>query len=178
MKILISGQTLPGRHVRISKYTRTVRSEEIDLERMGYMGGRALRVALGEKMDNSIYFRGITDLADFHFQVEQLLKVVHVDGQGRAIGKVIYQGVYFAEIYCRGEYFFHYLWANKYADHGCKTYVSAVDQVPSWVTHLKSSQQLRPPRKFFNYDGQPHSAEATGFFFWYVGQLYRHFFRK
>ena len=86
----------------------TAPSEEIDLERMGGYG-RALRVALGKKVDNSVYFRGVTDLADFHFQVEQLLKVVHVDGQSRTIGKVIYQSVNFAEIYSGGEYFFHCL---------------------------------------------------------------------
>ncbi len=83
-------------------------------------------------MDNSVYFRRITDFADLHFQVEQLFKAVHVDGQGRAIGKVIYEGVYFAEIYCRSEYFFHCLYANKYAEHRCRTYVSAVGSVVTW----------------------------------------------
>ena len=50
-------------------------------------------------MHHAIYIGSVTDFPYFHFQIEQLFKVVHVDGQGWTIGQVVNQCVNIAEIY-------------------------------------------------------------------------------
>ena len=82
---------------------------EINSKRVGHYGCSS--VSPGEKVNNTVDFRSITDVANFHFQVKYLLEVIHINGEGRAVGEVIYQGVDFAEIYSWSKKFFHCVYA-------------------------------------------------------------------
>ena len=52
-------------------------------------------VTSGEKMDNSVNFRGIADVTHLHLQIKKIFKTVHVNGKGRPVRKVIDKGVDF-----------------------------------------------------------------------------------
>lgn len=50
-------------------------------------------ISLGEKMDNTINVRGVTYMANVHFQIEEFSNATNIQGQGRTIRQMVDQGL-------------------------------------------------------------------------------------
>ena len=58
-------------------------------------------------MNNTVNFRCVADMTDFHVNINEILKPFHFNGQGRPVREVVDQGFNLAEVDGFAENFFH-----------------------------------------------------------------------
>jgi hypothetical protein len=75
--------------------------------RWGRGDDSCLCIASGKEVDDTIDVRGVADVALFHIDVNQILKTIHLQGEGWAIGQMVDKGVHLGQVYGVYEQFFH-----------------------------------------------------------------------
>jgi hypothetical protein len=55
-------------------------------------------ISTGEKVDDPIDIRGITDIAQSHIEIDKVIHPVHFQGKDRAVRQVVDEGIDFAQV--------------------------------------------------------------------------------
>lgn len=53
-------------------------------------------VSPGKEVEDAVDIGGVTDITQFHVQIDEAVKAIHFHGKGRAVGQMVDQGVDFA----------------------------------------------------------------------------------